>query len=157
MAVRKPLVIKNGQIQQLQAGDMLTGQNLSIDLTNSSGSVTVNKCTPVYIVSDGQFFTSINTSEAPHRAVGFAAETIGPSTTGPVQLIGVLEATQAEWNTVTGGTGGLGPGLTYYIDTGSPNVLTSVPTSTDSQYVKKVGIAATDTQLIIDPDISVLL
>lgn len=156
MAVRKPLVIKDGQIQQLQAGDMLVGQNLSVDLTNASGSATIPKLNPVQIFANNQCSTAINITEDQHKVIGFAIEAIPPSTEGTVQILGVIEGTTAEWDAVTGDTGGLSPGP-YWLDDGVLTPVSSLPETVDTRYVKRIGTAISATKFKIDPDISVLL
>jgi hypothetical protein len=69
----------------------------------------------------------------------------------------VLNATTGQWDTVTGGTGGLTPNAIYYLDPGNAGKLTTVAPITISQYVAQVGIAISTVDLKLDPMLTILL
>jgi hypothetical protein len=72
-------------------------------------------------------------------------------------LEGVLEGTTGDWDTVTGGTGGLVAGDVYWLDPDNLGRITNTAPTTDGDYVVPLGEAVSTTEFIIDIDTSVLL
>lgn len=71
-----------------------------------------------------------------------------------VQFAGVVALTTGQWDAVTGGSGGLTTGATYYLST-NPGLLTTVaPTTTG--YKVQLGVAASATELAISPYLQLL-
>lgn len=157
MAVRKVLVVKNGQVQQLQPGDIISGQNLSVDLTNGSGTDAAPIGSPVRILNDDTFSLAEADNANAKDTIGFAAETIGVNpASGTIQTEGVLEATTGEWDAITGDTGGLVAGSKYYLDV-TPGKMTKTPPTAEDVYLAPLGIAITATTFRIDIDTNILL
>lgn len=65
-----------------------------------------------------------------------------------VQFAGPLTLTTAEWDAITGGSGGLTLGP-YYLDAASAGKLTTTSPSFDGTFVVQVGIATSPTDFII--------
>ncbi len=149
MAVRKPLVIVAGQIQQLQSGDTLTGIELGqVSLTNNNIATAVI-CTPVYADGAGTVdfaqADAIGTSEV----VGLAVADITAAGAGLIQTDGVMTASTGEWDVVTTESGGLVADTIYWLDPDTPGKLTITPTSTDTELVVRVGKGLSTTQMLI--------
>ncbi len=68
--------------------------------------------------------------------------------TGLVQAGGILVCTEAEWDFVKGGSGGLAPGAFYYASQATPgNITATAPTS--GQTSVPVGLALSTTEMLI--------
>lgn len=75
-----------------------------------------------------------------------------------VQTSGIVQLTAAQWDTATGGSGGLTLGSTYY-PTAPPGAgVTSTRPSLPGDFVTRVGIAISATQLLLEvaPPVQVL-
>lgn len=67
-----------------------------------------------------------------------------------IQSDGVMTLTEGQWDALTGDAGGLIRGLPYYLSSGpTDGGLTHTITSTPGNYVAKVGIALSSTDLLI--------
>lgn len=73
-------------------------------------------------------------------AIGFAVN---------YRTSGCFELTTAEWDAVTGGSGGLSPGSTYFLDP-TNGMLTTSPT--DAGFLVQVGRALSSTEFAIEGD-----
>ena len=149
MAVRKPLVIVDGQIQQLQSGDSIASSEVSqVSLTNNNAAA-IPIVAPVYADGAGTVdyaqADAIGTSEV----VGLAVAEIAIAGSGFVQTDGVITATTGEWDIVTGESGGLVADTVYWLDPDTAAKLTITPTSTDTQLVVRVGKGLSTTQMLI--------
>lgn len=154
MALRKPLVIVSGVVQQIQAGDTLDAAVAGGDqiiLTNDEASAVVIGA-PVYIDANDGFKKAQANAAATTKVRGLVAKApnIANATTGPVQTNGVLTATTAQWDAVAGTTGGLTAGTTYYLDPATAGKITPSAPSTVGQYVVTIGVAISTTELSIE-------
>jgi len=161
MALRKPLVIVNGQIEQIQSGDTLdavvTEQEI-ITLTNDESADATVIGMAVYIDADD------GCKQAKADAVGTAkpialckSASVTASETGSFITSGVLAATTTQWDAVAGTTGGLVAGTTYYLSTATKGLLTATAPSTVGQFVVEIGIAISTTELKVAIKPSILL
>lgn len=140
--IKKPLVLTDGEIEQLQVGDSLSPVPNSLALENGdSGTIPIGN--PVYISSADTFIHA--DGENLPDVIGLTAEEILATATGNVQVSGKLVATTAEWDAVTGQTGGLTPGGAYYL--GYFGGLSAIPPA--SGYLTRLGIAINSTDLEI--------
>jgi len=156
MAVQKPLVLINGQIQQIPPGDTLSAAASQVDIVNLTAGVTVGKGCPVYISSANTFNKAGAGASGTSNVIGLASAAITSGTQGPIQTDGVMTATTAEWDAVAGTTGGLTAGTTYYLSA-TAGMLTSIAPSGAGQYVIKIGTALSATDLEITIGDSILL
>lgn len=140
--IKKPLVLTDGEIEQLQSGDSLSPAPNSLSLTNGE-SVIIPRCAPVFILSADTL--GLGDSASLPDIIGLTADDILVGGSGVVQTDGVLSAASEEWDVATGQTGGLTPGATYYLN--SPHGLTAVPVATG--FLVRVGIAVNSTGLDI--------
>jgi hypothetical protein len=152
MSLRKPLVLNGGQIEQLQAGDTLDAAANEVDvvaMTNGEASSIVIG-TPVYVLSAGSVKKAKADASGTVQILGLVkATSIVASESGTIQTDGVLSATTAQWDAVTGGTGGLAAGSVYYLDAATAGQLTATSPTTAGQYVVRVGLALNTTDLDI--------
>jgi hypothetical protein len=140
MAVRKPLVLSGGVVQQLQSGDTLSGpfaENDSITLTNGdTGSHAIGDV--CYIsANDTAKHARANASSTAYP-VAFATATIANGATGTYQTGGVL-----------GGLSGLTAGTTYWLDPTTAGAMTSTAPTTAGQYLCELGQAISTTEFLI--------
>lgn len=160
MPARKPLVIVNGQPQQLPAGDTLDASVSEVDvssLTNSLAS-SVPICTPVYISGSNACLPARANAAAAAEIAGLVRDaSIGTGAAGIVQTDGILNATTAQWDAVTGGTGGLTPGAVYFLSASTAGRITTTAPTATGEYVARVGRAFSSTALDISIEVPILL
>jgi hypothetical protein len=158
MAVRIPLVIVNGVIQQLPSGDTVSGLGAdAITLTNNNaGSAVIGM--PVYSDSADGFDLALADAAATYLVIGLVQDTsISAAAAGEVQVNGILTATTGQWDAVTGDSGGLTAGSRYFLDPTTVGNLTTTPTTTTTEYVTPVGRALSTTKMELLIETSVLL
>lgn len=161
MASRKPLVLNGGQIEQLQAGDTLdtssiAGGNMLTQTNDEAGSIVIG--TPVYTdAADGVKKARANASGTVNVLGVVAQAAITAAASGSIQIDGVLAASTAQWDAITGETGGLTPGARYYLDPSTAGMLTQTAPSTVGQFIVEVGLAVSTTEMRVDPKTPILL
>lgn len=144
MAVLKPLVIKNGEVQQLQAGDSI-GETQLISLTNDDAApMAVGEI--AYIFDAGGVKKARADALATHEAFYFAAAAIAAGAAGFFQSSGVLA-----------GFVGLTAGATYYLSAATAGAMTTTPPSATGQYVVRLGKAVSTTEFEIRIERPILL
>jgi hypothetical protein len=152
MAARKPLVINAGQIEQLQAGDTLDASVSEVDVvskTNDNASPIVIG-SPVYQKADGDVDLGRANAQGTVQLLGLVKDaSIAAAASGIIQTDGILAATTGQWDTVTGGTGGLTPGSPYYLDAATAGKLTLTAPTSVGQFVVRVGLATSTTEMDI--------
>lgn len=130
---------------------------LGINKINDNAG-TINIAQPVYVKSDGDVDLAKADTAATTNVGGLVADpTIATTTTGVIATRGILTATTAQWDAVTGDTGGLTPGSFYYLDAATAGKLTKIPTETTGEYVAQVGQAVSTVQLVINIEQTILL
>lgn len=159
MAERKPLVMVNGQIQQLQAGDTLDASVQEVDVTdlqnNNANPIAIGNV--VYPDSGGVDLAQADAA-ATSEVLGLVAETsIINGESGAIQTDGILEATTGQWDAVAGTTGGLTPGAVYYLDASNAGQMTATAPTSEGEYVVRVGRAVSATKFEITMTQPVLL
>lgn len=150
MALRKPLVIVNGQIQQIQSGDELDAVIAAIDAVtmenDEANTIVIGQ--PVYVEAVDKVKLARANATGTSRILGLVRDpSINAAATGSIQIGGILEATTGEWDAVTGDTGGLTPSTVYYLDAAAAGMLTATAPTTVGQYVTEVGLALSTTEL----------
>ena len=155
---RKPLVLDgNGNVTQLQPGDTLDARAKEVD---SFGMINedlnpIVKLSPVYISSSANVKPAQANAPATSKVIGLAVEQIAPAANGSIQTDGQITATQAEWDAVTGQTGGLTPGATYFLDEANPGKLRVTAPTSGSLVV--IGDALSDVALDLNLEKPILL
>lgn len=160
MPSRKPLVLVDGLVRQLPSGDTLDAASSEVDvisLTNAgAGAAPIGS--PVYISAANNFALARANAGATARPIALVKDaSIAASAAGFVQTDGVLEATTAQWDTITGQTGGLTPGSVYFLSAATAGRLTTTAPTSSGEYVVRVGIAVSSTGLEISIHPEILL
>lgn len=159
MASRLPLVVVNGRISQLPSGDTLNAQVNEVDtftLTNASASA-VPIGTPVYISAASACQPARANASGTCELAGLVRDaSIAASASGSVQTDGVLTATTTQWDSVTGQTGGLTPGSTYFLSSATAGRLTVTAPTATGEFVTRVGraLSTTDLDITLEPAIA---
>lgn len=155
MAVRKPLVIVNGLIQQLQPGDTITA--VETGQVSLQATATLIPGEAVYPDGSGTVDKARANATGTSKAVGLAAEGISSSASGMIQTNGILTLTTTEWDAVTGQTGGLTPGAYYFLSAATAGALTTTAPSTTGHSVLPIGQAISDVSMNICIEKPILL
>lgn len=148
MATRKALVLVSGEIQQLQAGDTLGGvsETGQLVLTNQdAASTAIGDIMYIHTVAD-QVKKAKADASGTTRGVCVALAVVANGASGTFQFNGV----------VTGLTG-LTAGSTYYLSAATAGLMSTTPPSTIGQYVVRLGIAVSTTELDFRPEREILL
>lgn len=160
MALKKPLVISGGQIQQLQAGDTLDASVSAQQTINAEngevGAIVIGA--PVYMSGNSQVKKAKADAAATKEVIGLVNDaSIAGGATGTILTNGVLSATTGQWDAITGDTGGLTANAVYFLDPTTAGKLTKTAPSTVGQYVCRVGVAISTTEMKIEPEETILL
>lgn len=152
MALKKPLVITDGQIQQLQAGDTLdaTAQEVdAVSLTNdNAGAIVIGA--PVYSKAAGSVDKAQANAAGTVEVIGLVkSASIAAAASGSIQTDGILAATTVQWDAVAGTTGGLTFDTVYYLDPSTAGMISATAPTTAGQYVVRLGVAISTTELEI--------
>jgi hypothetical protein len=148
MAVKKPLVITGGQIEQLQSGDTIEHPGVFQRQNNNAGTVTIGQA--VYVDGAGTVDLAQADAAGTKDVLGLVADvTIVAAASGGIQTDGVLAATTGQWDAVTGQVGGLTAGSKYYLDAATAGSLTATPPSGAGEFVAPIGIAMSTTEMEI--------
>lgn len=157
MATRLPLVIVAGQIEQLQAGDTLDIRSDQFQLINDEASPIVIGA-PVYSDANGGVKKAQANAAGTKDVVGLVAQTsIANGVAGAIVINGLLTATTAQWDAVTGDSGGLTFKSLYYLDPATAGKLTKTAPSTTGQYVAVVGEAISTVDMKVNVLLTILL
>ncbi len=150
MALRKPLVIVNGQVGQLQAGDTLDAVVSEVDVisrTNANASQ-LPIGTPVYTSVAGSVNAAQANAAGTVEVLGFLKNNVAAAASGIVQTDGILAATTAEWDAITGATGGLTIGA-YWLDPDNAGRMVNTAPADAGDYVVRLGKAISTTEFEI--------
>ena len=159
MALRKPLVLNGGQIQQLQAADTLDapqGGGDQVVLTNNNAGTLVPG-TPVYTIANDAVDKAKADASATKNVLGLLAASIAAAAVGPITIGGILTLTTGQWDAAFSTTGGLTKDVRYYLSAAAAGLGTSTAPSTVGQYVVELGIAISTTELKVDIKQAILL
>jgi hypothetical protein len=160
MTARKPLVIIDGQVQQLSSSDTLDAVYLEqeqVILTNGeTGSVIIGE--PVYISAASTAKKAKADASGTTKAVAFVKDvTITTGTTGAYLTSGILTATTGQWDAVAGTTGGLTFNTKYYLSKDTAGRITATAPTVAGNYVCPLGIALSTTEFRIGISEPILL
>ena len=144
MALAKPLVMYNGRISQISAADTIDATVASSDsftLTNgNAGSAVIG--TPVYISAANTFDLAKADASGTADTFALVSDTSNAAAaSGTVKTDGFLTATTAQWDVVTGQTGGLTAGSAYFLSAATAGRLTTTSPTTTGQFSGYVGRA----------------
>lgn len=160
MATRKPIVIVGGQLRQMAAGDVLDAQLNEVDFVvaaNDELSAIVIG-TPVYINGADTVAKALADAIGTSNVLGLVVDvTVAASDPARILTDGRLAATTAQWDVVTGDSGGLTAGAVYYLDPTTAGNLTTTAPTTDTEVVVRVGKALSTTVFEISINQPILL
>lgn len=153
MALKKPLVISSGEIQQLQSTDTLdapqSGGDVLVQTNDEAGTIVIGA--PVYNDAADGVKKAKGDASGTSKPIGLVYDaSIANATPGKILTSGVLSATTGQWDTITGGSGGLTFGTKYYLSAATAGLLTSTAPSAVGQYVVEVGIAVSTTEMLVN-------
>lgn len=156
MAIRKPLVVVDGEVQRLQAGDSIG----EVDLLSRTFTSTAVKCQAVYADSAGSVDLAQANAAGTSKPIGLAFEGVAAAGTGYVQTSEVITATTGEWDAVTGETGGLTANAKYYLSDAAAGMLLqddNLSGLTTGDYVVEIGTGLSTTEMKISIEKRILL
>lgn len=126
-------------------------------LTNNE-TITITFGQPVYIDTGGGMQLAQANNIATSEVIGLVYEdTIAATQAGKIFGDGFITGTAAQWDVVTGGSGGLKPGHEYWLDSAASGKLTHVPPSASGHVVAPIGKAVNSTTLKLDINHTVIL
>lgn len=160
MANRKPLVIVDGVVRQMASADVLDAQLNEVDfITADNGEITAIVIgMPVYVSAADEVKKALADALGTSEILGLVADiTVAASDPARILTDGRLTATTAQWDAVTGQTGGLTPGSVYYLDSSTAGNLTTTAPTAEGETVVRVGRALSTTVLEISIDRPILL
>jgi hypothetical protein len=123
-----------------------TGLYVGSTLTNDEVS-TVNICSAVYNDAAGGFKKAVANALGTSLVVGLASANINSAASGIIGTAGEIAATTAQWDAVTGQTGGLTFGARYFLDNATAGKITS--TAPSSGFIVPIGQAMSTTQMLV--------
>ncbi len=161
MALKKALVLYNGEIAQLQSGDNLqlpiTGV-IEVNLTNDEASPVIIG-SAIYIDANSGFKKAKADASGTSKCIGLV--NVSPSITngvsGSVAVGGILAADTAQWDAIAGTSGGLIFGATYYLSSITTGAITATAPSTVGQYVVEIGEALSTMEMRLNIKSRILL
>lgn len=134
------------------AGTPVTAQLTCAD----SGGVAAGG--PVYVAGSGTFARAEANALATTRCFGLAASALANGQIGLIATAGPLTLLTNQWDAiVTGESGGLTPGATYYLSDATPGFLTTTAPSTPGHYSVEVGQALTSVTMLVSPKTPIFL
>ncbi len=151
MPARKPLVIIDGQVQEIPASDTLNAPVSAVDVISKAngGASAITAGMPVYVKSDGTVDKASAAAGGTKAVIGLVRDaSIAAAATGNIQTDGTL--TSADWTSVAG-TATLTAGALYYLSATAGQITATAP-SAAGNYVVKVGIATATDTLEIDTE-----
>lgn len=148
MAKKKALTIYDGKIGQLKDTDFIGEVNLATTINPSLATIVAGS--PLY-----QTTTASESLKAQANAVatskvnGFFVADVLTTASGSVQDSGTLVLTTAQWDAITGQTGGLTAGSEYFLDPATAGKMTTTAPTTSGQFVQSLGVASSTTDFHI--------
>lgn len=126
-------------------------------LTNGNASSIVIG-SPVYSDADGSVDLAQANATGTVEVIGLVQDvSIIAAASGIIQTGGVIAATTAQWDAITGDAGGLTAGSVYYLDASTAGKLTTTAPTIATQHVARVGQALSTTRMRIALEQPILL
>lgn len=156
MAARKPLVLKDGIIHQLPAGDTIDAPitaTTEYSIVNNSGGA-MGRLQSVYSEGTNNASLARANAENTSRWLGFVKDiTVNHTNSFTVITNGVVvAASSAEWEAVVENSGTPEPltaSVRYYLSPDVAGKITPNPTTTSGNILLQVGIALSTTVFLI--------
>jgi len=152
MPLRKPIVIVDGKLRQIAAGDTIDAQITEVDVVNqqnnNAGTIVIGS--PVYNDGAGTVDLAQADAAATVEVLGLVKPaSIVAAASGAIQTDGILAATTGQWDTITSDAGGLTPGCVYYLDPDTAGKLTKTAPTAVGDFVVRIGKAISTTEMEI--------
>lgn len=159
MSTRKPLVVIDGQVQQLPAGDDLGAPPTSTrSMTNGEVSAALVVGTPVYVSAADAVKKAKADALATAVVYGLMLDvSTAAGAIGHVVTDDVMSASTAQWDAVTGDSGGLTAGARYFLDAATAGKLTKTAPTLTGHVVVQIGIAKSATEMEVEVSQTILL
>ena len=140
MAARKPLVLVSGEIQQLQSGDTLSAATSEVDVVSlTNGDVGAHALGEVIYISAASTGKKAKADAgATVHAMAFATGAVSAGASGVYQTDGILAGLTA-----------LTAGAVYYLSAATAGAMSTTAPSSTGEYVVRLGIAISTTELEI--------
>lgn len=153
MAIKKPLANYSGKIDELHAGDLISGDTTGFTGNNNNASpITVGQI--VYKNSTTTQVDLANATDDTKNAIGFVSQaTIPAGSSGYIQTSEVL--TIADWTAIIG-SASLTPGSIYFLDTTDGKMTTTAP-ATSGNITQVLGRAVSANDFLINIKERILL
>ena len=153
MSQRRPLVLKDGFVQELPSGDTVAGASAAhtVGMTNANASSIVRGA-PVYVSAAGAVDLAQADADATSKVLGLVADaSVSAAASANIQTDGVLTGSTGEWDAVAGTTGGLTAGAQYILDPDNAGQIVERDSTIDSgEWMVPIGTALSTTELLID-------
>lgn len=149
-----------GPIPQKLIAPSLSFSIDSVNLVSRQNKAIVDLSAGMLVCADtasSGIIQALATSASRQKVIGLAKTAIEVDGFGLIQIADVLKLTTAEWDAVTGDSGGLTAGARYFLSAATTGKMSVTPPSTDGQYIVRVGWALSTTEFQIDIEPSVLL
>lgn len=154
MAIKKVLVMgTSGHPEQLQAADSIqvATTTTEVETLTSANAASAPIGTPVYLSAADTFVNARANAVATAKVYGLVMDVaIAAVASGNIATDGVVTATTAQWDAITGQTGGLTVGADYFLDAAAAGKLSSTPPATVGQFNAYVGRAKSTTDFHLD-------
>lgn len=121
----------------------------AVTLSSAEAAATINPGAPVYVSGASAMKRAKADAWATVNAIGLAMAAAAPAASAAVKTAGPMTLTTAQWDAVTGATGGLTPGARYFLSPSSAGGLTTTPPTTAGQFAAPVGIAISATTMLV--------
>ena len=166
MAVRPPIVLGTDNLyQQLQSGDSISAPMTTTNIrpvANAETSAAMPFGTPVYTSGADTVKRAQANAKATAKVAGLVFDpSIAAGANGNIASGGVLIAsTAAQWDAVnTGGSGGLVPNTTYFLDPANVGKITAAPAFTNGsgQCNTVLGTAISTLEMELSIGLPILL
>lgn len=134
-----------------------TANNSNVVSLRNVDSVTLVPGQAVYLYGAGTVKRAKADAFSTGGVVGLASASIIANASGSIIIGGVVTLTAAQWNVVTGGSGGLTVGSRYFLDPSTAGRLTTTSPTTPGQVNTLIGLALSSVQLLLSIEPPVLL
>ncbi len=105
--------------------------------------------TPMYASASGEADAARANAAGTSRVIGLASSNGAEGEPVHVQYAGPLDLPTAEWDVITGQSGGLTQGSYYYLVSGAAGQLTTTEPTAGGTFGIRVGLALSSTTMLI--------
>lgn len=155
MATKQVVVFDEatGLPRNANAGDTINIQTSKSNVGSFEAAAALTKGQAVYINGTGKVDLAQADASSTAPVLGLVFDTtIASAAVGSIVTDGPLEATTAIWDALTGDTGGLTPGASYFLSDATAGAITKVSPSAAGKYSVYVGQAFSATTLQVQPE-----